>query len=271
MRGKRSKNQMDTQYGYIPYRLPNDTKIYLTARPDAYHPRAVERFVTKFKPKIRFQFTDDPVDYQGQPRTVHWYPWRPLRRLPVELIYPVLSLMNRYVNQRKTMWLHCDSSSMRAPTFMGLFLLARYPEQAEEICRTEWHDRARDYTNPICSARTSFKLDPEVQQMIRAWQCGGEKMAYAFCHRQTGKVYWYGREKPMDFEGFYQAVQELMPGDFREHAKVLNYLEEVEYNTQYLAPEIYKPKDEIKSFLQTVTDADEDQWVKTVLDRLEQS
>lgn len=74
----------------------------------------------------------------------------------------------------------------------------------------------------------------------------------------------------MDFAGFYQAVQELMPEDFQYHARVLNYLEEVEHNVQYLAPEIYKPKDEIRSFLGEVTDP-ADPWVGQILERLEQA
>ena len=269
MRGKRSRNVKERTFGFVPYVLPNGTKIYLTARPDAYNPKSVAEFVDRFKPKVRFQFTDDPVDYQHGPR-MHWYPWRPLRRLPVELVYPVLSLMSRYRNQRKTMWLHCDSSSQRAPTFLGLFLHAFYPDQMQEICRTEWQYRAGYTSCPIDYAQTSFKLDPEIRQMIRAWQIGGEKAAYGLIHRQAGKVFHMREKQPMDFEVFYAAVEQLMPNDFRYHAKVLNYLEEVEHNVQFLAPEIYKPKDEIKSFLKEITD-EEDTWVQPVLDQLEQS
>lgn len=269
MRGKRNRNQQERTFPFVPYYLPNGTKVYLTARPDAYHPKGVAEFVDGFKPKVRFQFTDDPVDYHHGPR-MHWYPWRPLHRLPVELIFPVISLMSRYRNQRKTMWLHCDSSSMRAPTFFGLFLHAIYPEQAVEIAKSEWHYKARDHSCPMEYARTCFQMDPEVRQMIRAWQIGGEKAAYGLIHRSIGKVFHMREEQPMDFEGFYESVQQLMPQDFRHHARVLNYLEEVEHNAQYLAPEIYKPKDEIKTFFGEIADA-EDPWVQTVLDRLEQS
>ena len=84
-----------------------------------------------------------------------------------------------------TIWLHCDSSSMRAPTYFGLFLHAIFPNQVQEICdkmgtspnlKMEWakYSCANRYAN-IC-----FEVEPRVKEFIEAWQSGGEDGAHSF-------------------------------------------------------------------------------------------
>lgn len=280
MSRRRRSRSLDPErpYPFVPYKLPNGTRVLLTPRPDVHLPKDVAQFIDDHEPKVRFQLTDDQMRRPIlRPSRVHWYPWRPGRRLPVELVYPALVLLDGYVKKRQTIWMHCDSSSMRAPTFFGLYLRAYWPEQIESICNTEWHLRARYHSSPVEYSSVSLRLDPEMAQMIRAWQLGGEVGAYSFCHRRkVDPGEWHhawlnNKEKwSMDFEGFYEHIVATMPKDFRQHAHVLNFLEQVEYNSGHFPIEIYKPKDEIELYLKEISRADQHQaeWITSALSRL---
>ena len=82
------------------------------------------------------------------------------------------------LNVPSKVWMHCDSSSMRAPTFFGLYLSAVYPEQAKRICDQvdlgdfEWHSRPDEY------AKVSMERDPGVKALIDGWASTGVGAAY---------------------------------------------------------------------------------------------
>lgn len=167
--------------------LPTGRKIYLTQRPDRAKYVSVWNFISEKKPSIRFCFTDDIVtDFDGAVPFL-WYPWIPGEHIPTENIFAFFCLMDYYENislPDKSFWLHCDSSTMRAPTFLGLYLYAKWSDKAEEICKkvTANNDNELEmrlkHSIPTEYAQTSMKLDPGVKELIEAWQKGGEKEAY---------------------------------------------------------------------------------------------
>lgn len=173
-------------FPYIKYELSNGVTFLLTPRPDAYTPLSVKAFVETWNPKVRFQFTDDIPDYEST-IPVHWYPWIPGKRLPTELVYAAVMLIAKEASTHGVIWMHCDSSSMRAPTFFGHYLAAYHtPETAAYLVFDgKWTD-GRQQSSPVEYSNTSMKLDPGMKDLILAWQGGGEKAAYD----QIMKVKW---------------------------------------------------------------------------------
>lgn len=183
-----------TNFPYIRYELPNGVTFLLTPRPDAYTPLGVDIFIAKFNPKVRFQFTDDIPDYKAT-TPVHWYPWIPGKQLPTELVWAAVNLIDQYAKTPGVIWMHCDSSSMRAPTFFGHWLRAtQTPETAEYlVADAAWTD-GRQQSSPIQYSETSLKMDPGMKELITAWQTGGSKAAY----EQIMKVPWPWEKKEND-------------------------------------------------------------------------
>ena len=159
------------------YTLPSKSAVFLTVRPDAYRASAAA-WVGKAGPSVRFSFTDDLVEFPGMEH--HWYPWIPLKNLPVELVWGFLCTFSAIESKGPTrLWLHCDSSSMRAPTFFGLYLLARWPNQAKEICdRCETNAPATLLSRPDEYAALSIQQDPGVSDLVKAWNEGGMSAAH---------------------------------------------------------------------------------------------
>ena len=121
---------IDRKLPFIEYVIPQLGIFLLTSRPYSYEEKYVDEFVAKHKPGVRFQMTDDKMRRViAKEIPFHWYSWFPCRNLPVEVAFNCISLLNHYVEIHKHsgrvphIWLHCDSSSMRAPTFFGLYLM----------------------------------------------------------------------------------------------------------------------------------------------------
>ena len=164
------------------YILPNGRECYLTQRPDSANPFSVKKFIDEKKPIVRFQFTDDFVDFSMSSPPMHWYPWVPHKTIPLECVFPFVSLMDRYAlsNQEGSIWLHCDSSSMRAPTYFGIYVFSNYNAKiaikiaramtVSENSRLEYasHSRIDKYI------RISLRLDPHIKEFINAWKKHGE-------------------------------------------------------------------------------------------------
>lgn len=169
-----------SKYPYIKYELPNGVTFLLTPRPDAYTPLAVKNFIKTWNPKVRFQFTDDQPNCEGDV-PMHWYPWIPGKRLPTELVYAAVSLIDKYAQSHGVIWMHCDSSSMRAPTFFGHWLRAtQSPETGDYLVQdAKWTD-GRQQSSPVQYSEISLKMDPGMKELIEAWQGGGEKAAYNY-------------------------------------------------------------------------------------------
>lgn len=168
-------------YPYIKYNV-NGVTFLLTPRPDSYDEQAVEGFVQTWRPRVRFQLTDDSVEkYLGHAIPMHWYGWIPGKRIPTELVFNAVSLINYYADRGATIWMHCDSSSMRAPTFFGHYLKTIMSD--EQIIALEsiakWTD-GRQQSEPSYYSNTSIKMDPGMKELIEAWQTGGEKEAHTY-------------------------------------------------------------------------------------------
>jgi hypothetical protein len=178
---------IEKDFPYIKYDLPNGVTVLLTPRPDAYDPNKVSDFVWTWNPKVRFQFTDDLVKWEHDTVVVpfHWYPWMPGRRIPTELVWGAVSLIRQHASGHGVIWMHCDSSSMRAPTFFGHFLNSKYNKDMVEmiVSQGKWTD-GRHHSSPIEYAETSMKLDPGVRELITVWKDKGE----AFAHAEVMKV-----------------------------------------------------------------------------------
>ncbi len=170
------------------YILPSGREVYLTQRPDrATH---VREFLTETKPCVRFCFCDDLVNarhvkpYSKIPW--HWLPWVPGANIPVENVFAFISMLAFYEKEKglhESIWLHCDSSSMRAPTYFGLALMALYPEQYKSICEAMTTKPVEDLDYALHSradkyAEVSLKQDPGISELIKAWNDGGEELAH---------------------------------------------------------------------------------------------
>ena len=168
--------------------MPNGTRVYLTQRPDRADADSVTAFLEDKVPIVRFCFCDDYVEppkeeYNSTPW--HWLPWVPGKNIPIENVFAFISMMSRYIKEERPIWLHCDSSSMRAPTYFGLFLQAVYPNEVVDICdKMVVSDNSEyEYAKYSCAlaySDVSLKQDPGIRELIDAWKSGGEKQAYDF-------------------------------------------------------------------------------------------
>lgn len=175
---------INEDYPYCEYKLPSGNSVILTPRPDSYCPEGVAVVLQKCQPRVRFQLTDDHIDWVGIP--FHWYPWIPGRNLPIELVFPAITLLIEYTKTPGTIWMHCDSSSMRAPTFFGLFLHVAYPGRLDEICEPAWWTRDREYrrhSDPRRYADVSMEKDPGIKEMVEIWVKEGAKAAHSHVTR----------------------------------------------------------------------------------------
>jgi len=172
---------------YSKYTLPNGRKIYLTQRPDVVtDQKEVYDFIQKENIKIRFQYTDNWVDF---PEAVpsKWFLWIPGRSPTIESVYSSTVTLMKYNDNNPidfSIWMHCDSSSMRAPTYFGLFLHVAYPFLVDQISETlevsdNYDYQYARYSLPNRYADVSLKQDKEVGILIELWK-KGDKEAYNF-------------------------------------------------------------------------------------------
>ena len=179
---------MSKKFTYIKYTIPNKTKFILTSRPDSYDDEVVNEFILEHKPCVRFQLTDDPMKKErAGDIPFHWLSWFPARSIPLEIAYFNVSLLNHYASKcendaiTRTIWMHCDSSSMRAPTFLGLYLFCYWLKDIDSIISEA--TCTCDYRRKSCPkhyAETSMELDSGIKEMVNYWQSGGEDMAHNF-------------------------------------------------------------------------------------------
>lgn len=165
------------------YTLPNGREVYLTQRPDVATKKSVIEFEKNKKPLIRFNFCDDFVKPGKTPH--HWLPWHPSKPISLENLFAFISMMNYFNNKNnsKPIWIHCDSSSMRAPTHFGLFLKAIYPKEEIQVCEGMRVSENNDFNYASHSradiyAKISIEKDTGVKEFIQAWKLGGEELAH---------------------------------------------------------------------------------------------
>lgn len=162
-------------FSIYKYILPNGRKIFLTNRPDRCDLKQVRQFVKKEKPMVRFQFTDDWVDYKGGPPW-HWYIWAIYGSPTLESVFAFIQLMDWYNKKKskRSIWLHCDSSSMRTPTFFGLYLSVFYPDKIEKISKNVISNYEKDHvSSPYEYVNTELKQSLKMKEMIRIWKIEG--------------------------------------------------------------------------------------------------
>lgn len=183
-------------FRYFEYKLPNKRSVFLSNRPDWCNPQQVQRFLcaqsNEAKPiRIRFLFTDDyseiyPEKHWASDLPTHWYCWIPGLEPAIETIWTTLSLLSRYDKcpHYESIWMHCDFSSMRAPTFFGLYLNAVYPDKLEEICGPvrawEKENGGRHWGWPDQYAETEMRRHATSRMLIQRWREGGEEAAHSF-------------------------------------------------------------------------------------------
>lgn len=194
-------NEREPAYGpdkdliWWKYELPTGRKVFLTVRPDCFHRHKVDAFIHDEMPGIRFSFTDDPVflaTVTNEWPPHHWYLWVPGVGFPIENLFTFFCHMQRFTEQapiHQAIWLHCDSSSMRAPTFFGLFLDAFYPGQAKEIVDKAVGNSERLMSRPDHYAETEYKCgkEGEARALVDAWAAGGWGDAHTWLMRTYGE------------------------------------------------------------------------------------
>jgi len=176
----------DRPLRWSKYILPCGSEVYLTQRPDVADPVTIGEFVREKKPDIRFCFTDDIVPnkfpYGGVPW--HWFPWVPGKTIPIENVFAFICMMKYHLERENCFWLHCDSSSMRAPTYFGLFIHAIWPDYMDTVVGSlDVKNVSLEYaqhSTPDQYSGYSLQRDPGIKGLIEAWQKGGEKEAYLF-------------------------------------------------------------------------------------------
>lgn len=169
------------------YILPNGRKIFLTQRPDrlTYSMEAIE-FIEREKVGIRFQYTDDWVDFPDIVPS-KWFVWVPGKEPTIESVYSSIITLQKYnelLPIEQSFWMHCDSSSMRAPTYFGLFLHATYKEKVVEISDTinvfpEKDFEYASHSRPDLYAGYTLGRNKEISDLIK-WFQKGEKYAYYY-------------------------------------------------------------------------------------------
>lgn len=167
-------------FRWTKYTLPNGREVFLTNRPDVIEDNSLNEWLECWNPVVRFCFTDDYVIPPANGPGWHWLPWVPGKAIPIENVYAYICMMDRYQKADPgPIWLHCDSSTMRAPTYFGLFLHAIYPEKVQDIIATRQTSKATQHHScPISYSETSFVKDPGVKELIELWSKDGEKAAY---------------------------------------------------------------------------------------------
>ena len=168
------------------FTLPTGRKVFMTNRYDCCEPELVEQFVKENDVGIRFMFTDDYLEPWPNVEW-HWYPWIPTNDLPFEGFWAFLQTCSRWdLNPSnsiaKSMWFHCDSSTMRAPTFLGLYLRAVYGDDAAKdiipIPEQASHFEDCFMGNPLNYSMNELDGNKRLKQLVEAWQKGGEIEAY---------------------------------------------------------------------------------------------
>jgi hypothetical protein len=171
---------------WCKYLLPCGRRIYLTNRPDNADGGQVEEFIRVVNPGVRFQFTDDNFPRPKNDPPYHWYVWFAEAKNPhIDVVYSAISMIgrcNKELPASQALWMHCDSSSMRAPTFFGLFLYANYnPDIVKSICDGVTINKEREYiSRPDEYATVSFKLQPETKVLTDRWNNAGEWFAWRY-------------------------------------------------------------------------------------------
>jgi len=175
------------KFRWTKYTLPSGREVYLTNRPDVIEDSSLDDWIRTEGPCVRFSFTDDYVQPPMEGPPWHWLPWVPGKNIPIENVFAFICMLERYSRMidrcyrtlTGPIWLHCDSSTMRAPTYFGLFLHAVYPDKVQEIVDTkEFSKPTMHHSCPLSYAQTSFKLDTGVKELIETWSRDGEKAAY---------------------------------------------------------------------------------------------
>jgi hypothetical protein len=68
----------------------------------------------------------------------HWAPWDIASTPPLEVVYSSLRMLNYWITEKKfkRIYIHCIHGANRSPSIFGFFLLAYYPDRANEIVNT---------------------------------------------------------------------------------------------------------------------------------------
>ena len=75
---------------------------------------------------------------------------------------------------------------MRAPTYLGLYLLAEYPDQAGELEKkfssnsSQELDMRLNHSIPTKYAKISIKKDSFIKELIETWSLQGMEAAHTF-------------------------------------------------------------------------------------------
>lgn len=169
---------MDRQLPWSCYTLPSGCKVFLTSRPDRFV-RAGQTFTELFgeatgsKATIRLSFTDDYIKGALGERHV-WIPWfvdadkHEGSNPTLAAIATAVTQIRHYESPNAAIWLHCDSSSMRAPTFFGLFLNAYYYDQINAVLGTIVTNMPENYhwSSPKEYAQIDLDRDPKVMVVL---------------------------------------------------------------------------------------------------------
>lgn len=178
----------DAAFRRYEYRMPNGRRLFMTNRPDGVKIEEVYEFLHIYNPPARFSFTDDYVTFPWylDSNTAlhypdhHWYPWIPFKEPPIESVWAFLALTDQITGPY---WLHCDSATMRAPTYAGFYFYAHFEDkEISPLCDSVIgpDEMALRYSRPDRYVKIAFERQPKLKELTDAWRSGGPRAAYAF-------------------------------------------------------------------------------------------
>jgi hypothetical protein len=120
-----------TTLHYVEYTIDN-VKVMIGCIPSAYYiEKGLFRTIDAWL-NVSERFIRNPCPNQ------HWSPWDIGGTPPLETIYSSLRMLNYWITERqfKRIYIHCIHGANRSPAIFGFFLLAYYPDRADEIVKT---------------------------------------------------------------------------------------------------------------------------------------
>ena len=143
--------------GIVNYNLYKigSTEILVGSRPDRVE------MTPEFESSIDgwLSITESHVLHKS-PGLRQWCPWNENGKPTPECLFSSIKTLYEWVEYAKfkRIYVHCDAGTHRAPTIFGMFLMAYYPDQAEEICSNfipvERGPYTKNPSDPIVYAKT---------------------------------------------------------------------------------------------------------------------
>jgi hypothetical protein len=156
--------EKDSILGYATYKV-GDITYHVGSRPNAH--KITREFFNSIDGWINV--TDTQCWFNEKVNSM-WFPWDEGKHCPPEVFYAVIRTLYVWTEQKhlKTIYIHCDAGTHRAPTVFGAWLLARYGRKdALKIVSQAALTKRECLSNPIEYIDDHLHYIPEDFVLIR--------------------------------------------------------------------------------------------------------